>query len=166
MIQIYQRLLNYENSTLLKAWYFIGFGWICPVEIYNFLIGCLLPRRKCLGALTLSKTNYTALLPATFVFCFKQQKHLPTMVIPWLPAHLCILLFFFLIGNTCSLSLKVDDELSCRMSKGLHFESSYPHSCSDRKSMHVMLHQNSDYIKEQQKCFQQEMFTLCNSESY
>ena len=30
--------------------------WSAPVEIYNFLIGCPLPpRRKCLGALALSK---------------------------------------------------------------------------------------------------------------
>ena len=33
----------------------------CSVEIYNFLIGCPLPKRKCLGALVLSKTKHTAL---------------------------------------------------------------------------------------------------------
>ena len=36
--------------------------WNAPVEIYNFLIGCPLPRRKCLGALALSKTKHTGLL--------------------------------------------------------------------------------------------------------
>ena len=30
--------------------------WNAPVRSYNFLIGCPSPRRKCLGALTLSKT--------------------------------------------------------------------------------------------------------------
>ena len=35
--------------------------WNAPVEIYNFLIGCPLPKRKCLGALALSKTKHTAL---------------------------------------------------------------------------------------------------------
>ena len=32
-----------------------------PVEIYNFLIGCPLPKKKCLGALALSKTKHTAM---------------------------------------------------------------------------------------------------------
>ena len=35
--------------------------WNAPVEIYNFLIGCPLPKRNCLGALALSKTKHTAL---------------------------------------------------------------------------------------------------------
>ena len=35
--------------------------WNAPVQICNFLIGCPLPRRKCLGALALSKTKHTAL---------------------------------------------------------------------------------------------------------
>ena len=35
---------------------------IPPVEIHNFLIGYPLPRRKCLGALALSKTKHTGLL--------------------------------------------------------------------------------------------------------
>ena len=33
--------------------------WNAPVEICNFLIGCPLPRRKCHGALALSKTRHT-----------------------------------------------------------------------------------------------------------
>ena len=32
-----------------------------PFKIYNFLIGCPLPIRKCLGALALSKTKHTGL---------------------------------------------------------------------------------------------------------
>ena len=32
--------------------------WNAPVEINNFLIGCPLPRRKCLGAPALSKTKH------------------------------------------------------------------------------------------------------------
>ena len=36
--------------------------WNAPVEIYNFFIGCPFPKRKCLGALALSKTKHTGLL--------------------------------------------------------------------------------------------------------
>ena len=35
--------------------------WNATVEMNNFLIGCPLPRRKCLGALALSKTKHTYL---------------------------------------------------------------------------------------------------------
>ena len=31
--------------------------WNAPLEIYNFLLGCPLPRRKCLGTLALSKNK-------------------------------------------------------------------------------------------------------------
>ena len=62
--------------TLHQAWYFteatkaIAFvpqrcPWNAPVQICNFIIGCPLPRRKCLGALALSKTKHTALLHYT-----------------------------------------------------------------------------------------------------
>ena len=33
--------------------------WNAPVETYSFLIGCPLPRRKCLGALASLKTKHT-----------------------------------------------------------------------------------------------------------
>ena len=36
-----------------------------PVEIYNFLIGCPLQRRKCLGVLFLSKMKHTG--PTAFI---------------------------------------------------------------------------------------------------
>ena len=35
--------------------------WNTPVQLCNFIIACPLPRKKCLGALTLSKTKHTAL---------------------------------------------------------------------------------------------------------
>ena len=35
--------------------------WNAPVEIYNFIVGCPLPRRECLGALALSKMKLTGL---------------------------------------------------------------------------------------------------------
>ena len=40
--------------------------WNAPVKIYNFLIGCPLPWRKCLGALPVSKTKHTVHVQACF----------------------------------------------------------------------------------------------------
>ena len=34
-------------------------GALDPVENYNLLVGCPLPRRKCLGALALPNTKHT-----------------------------------------------------------------------------------------------------------
>ena len=57
-----------------QAWYFtkaivslhihycLACPWNAPIEIYNFLTRCLLPRRKCLGALALSKMFHTGLI--------------------------------------------------------------------------------------------------------
>ena len=58
----------------------------CPrnatVEIYNFLIGCLLPKRKCLGALALSKTKHTGLIlkEADALYPYKKYS-LPLLVL-------------------------------------------------------------------------------------
>ena len=37
-----------------------------PREIYNFLIGCPLPKRKCLGVLAQSRTNHTGLVLSSY----------------------------------------------------------------------------------------------------
>ena len=51
--------------------------WNAPVEIYNFLIGCPLPRSECLGTLALSKTKHTVLKPVdcNLVYVHHNQKH-------------------------------------------------------------------------------------------
>ena len=76
--------LQWESKQRGSAWVLLTSSWAglilhggnegdCPlvialvplkcytVKIYNFLIGCPLPRRKCLGALALSKTKHTGL---------------------------------------------------------------------------------------------------------
>ena len=50
-----------EGDCLYAPWLLIWCSWNAPVQICNFIIGCPLPRRKCLGALALSKTKHTAL---------------------------------------------------------------------------------------------------------
>ena len=50
-----------EGDCLRVPWSLPWCPWNAPVQICNFIIGCPLPRRKCLGALALSKTKLTAL---------------------------------------------------------------------------------------------------------
>ena len=48
----------------------------CSIEIYNFLMGCPLPKRKCLGALTLSIKKHTGLKRTSITFLnWKQIVH-------------------------------------------------------------------------------------------
>ena len=55
-----------EGDCLRVPWSLPWCPWIAPVQICNFIIGCSLPRSKCLGALALSKTKHTALVLFTF----------------------------------------------------------------------------------------------------
>ena len=51
-----------EGDCLRVPWSLPWCPWNAPVQICNFIIGCPLPRRNCLGALALSTTKHTALL--------------------------------------------------------------------------------------------------------
>ena len=51
-------------------------------HIYNFLIGCALPRRKCLGALALSKLKHTW-LKIEFLYLLFFEPHFCKKTITW-----------------------------------------------------------------------------------
>ena len=55
------RHIGIECNCLHATWSLPWCPWNASVKIYNFLLGCPLPRRKCLGALALSITEHTGL---------------------------------------------------------------------------------------------------------
>ena len=72
------------GDCLRVTWSLPWCPWNAPVEICNFITGCPLPRRKCLGALALSKTKHTGLqfsLKKCFVYFFLVMK--PRMPHKW-----------------------------------------------------------------------------------
>ena len=50
------------GNCLHAPWSLPWRPWNAPIELYDFLKGCPLPMRKCLGAIVLSKTKHTGLV--------------------------------------------------------------------------------------------------------